>query len=376
MSTVRKTFALRYVGDRFKEARLPLDVMSDLPAFHDLLVAYAKDLWRSRNRSRKRLPKGFDSSLSFDLISIDRGSAVPQLAWSRDEAQHALPGFVDEIEDIVDRAYVSVLDLIRDAGIGKYPKSMSTDYIRALNKFGSNLRENERIEFVRGGEQNSGNVIYLDAHRRRELITNVRETYETLYEDIGTLKAIHIDGSIVVSTTKFGEIKIDVDKDRIKSEFDGNLGSDIQFSIIVELDSRDGFKSIINTLDIDIVDSDISEQFSRCKQRISDFLQLKSGWLDGIGATITEVAINTAERIITKRTYITKSLKIYPVDDGGILFELILSDWDYSIEIGPDGKIDAFGIELTGPKEQEVVEFPSDTTEFYNMIDGWLRGEP
>lgn len=50
------TFRLRYVGGRFNGTRLPVDVLTDLPAFRDLLVAFAKEEWRDLNAERKRVP--------------------------------------------------------------------------------------------------------------------------------------------------------------------------------------------------------------------------------------------------------------------------------------------------------------------------------
>jgi hypothetical protein len=105
MAGDHKTFQLRYVGPRFEGARLPLDVLSDLPAFRDLLVSYAKDEWRAINVGRQRLPRGFDKSISFDLVSIESGSAVPKLDWNRKTAQANLPGFTDELEKLVDNSY-------------------------------------------------------------------------------------------------------------------------------------------------------------------------------------------------------------------------------------------------------------------------------
>ena len=54
-------------------------MLPDLPAFRDLLFAYAKEVWRGYNTERQRVPKGFDKCLSFDLIAIEDGSAKPKV---------------------------------------------------------------------------------------------------------------------------------------------------------------------------------------------------------------------------------------------------------------------------------------------------------
>src|SRR6202041_478124 len=111
---------------------LPLDVLSDLPAFRDLLVSYAKERWRELHAQRRRLPKGFDQSITFNLVGIAPGSAVPRLAWSREVAQANLPGFSDELETIVEQSYQDVVDLIEDAGLQRYPRALSPEQVRAL----------------------------------------------------------------------------------------------------------------------------------------------------------------------------------------------------------------------------------------------------
>jgi hypothetical protein len=186
-----RVFRLRYVGTRFLNARLPLDVLADLPAFRDLLVSYAKDRWRASNPDRQRLPKGFDQSISFDLIRIEDGSAVPAIAWNRQIAQASLEGFTDELEDIVDRSFMDVVTLFANAGIPRFPRSLSSDQIRALNRFGAGLREGERIEFLGSGPSN-GNIPYLDTTRRKSIITHVTNRYELRYEGIGQLSGTHI----------------------------------------------------------------------------------------------------------------------------------------------------------------------------------------
>ena len=80
MDDERKSFSLRYVGRRFANARLPLDVLSDLPALRDLIAAIAKQEFRRQNPDRQRVPQGFDKAISFALIEIEEGSAVPKLS--------------------------------------------------------------------------------------------------------------------------------------------------------------------------------------------------------------------------------------------------------------------------------------------------------
>ena len=179
-----KSFRLRYVGTRFEGKRLPVDVLTDLPAFRELIVAFAKSEWRRLNEDRKRVPRGFDASLAFDLVGIEDGSAVPVMEWNRAKTQASLPGFTDQIEDLVHSSFQKVVVLFDDAASNRFPVAMAPEQIRALNKFGSNLKDNERIEFE-GTKNANGNVIYLSSEIRKRLIGSLRDRYVTQIEDVG-----------------------------------------------------------------------------------------------------------------------------------------------------------------------------------------------
>ena len=169
-----KSFRLRYVGTRFEGKRLPVDVLTDLPAFRELVVAFAKSEWRRLNEDRKRVPRGFDASLAFDLVGIEDGSAVPVMEWNRAKTQASLPGFTDQIEDLVRSSFQKVVVLFDDAASNRFPVAMAPEQIRALNKFGSNLRDNERIDFE-GTKNDKGNVIYLSSEIRKRLIGSLQD---------------------------------------------------------------------------------------------------------------------------------------------------------------------------------------------------------
>ena len=233
-----KSFRLRYVGTRFEGKRLPVDVLTDLPAFRELVVAFAKSEWRRLNEDRKRVPRGFDASLAFDLVGIEDGSAVPVMEWNRAKTLASLPGFTDQIEELVRSSFQKVVVLFDDAASNRFPVAMAPEQIRALNKFGSNLRDNERIEFE-GTKNANGNVIYLSSEIRKRLIGSLRDRYVTQIEDVGILLGCVADfsadiGYIVVQTHDHGSFRIPIDNETIKSDFDGNIDQPLELSLKVE----------------------------------------------------------------------------------------------------------------------------------------------
>ncbi|HEV7571910.1 MAG TPA: hypothetical protein VGQ21_10485 [Thermoanaerobaculia bacterium] len=58
---IRDVTTITFSGRRFDDAGLELDVLAKLLAYRKLLIETAKELWRSENRERQRLPKGSKS---------------------------------------------------------------------------------------------------------------------------------------------------------------------------------------------------------------------------------------------------------------------------------------------------------------------------
>src|SRR5271170_1700381 len=109
-------------------------------------------------------------------------------------------------------------------------------------------------------------IIFLDAFSRRNRITHVRETYQIRYEGIGTLNGLHVDdGWISVATDDRGQLRVQVDPSRVSNDFDGNTGKPVQFSLQIELDRNENFRSVVDVFDVDLIDREIVERLEKCK---------------------------------------------------------------------------------------------------------------
>jgi hypothetical protein len=364
---------LKYVGTRFDGAKLPLDVLSDLPAFRDLIVAFARQRWRKLNADRERVPRGFDRSLNFALTGIDEGSAVPKLSWDRDSAQALLPGFADELESIVTAAFGEVVGLVADAANGNFPNALPAEHVSALNRFGSGLRDDERIEFL-GSAGADGKVVYLDTIRRKALITKVHETYVVRHEGVGKLigslaPSDQAVGRITVETQEFGTIHIPVASERAADEFDGHIGQQIQFEIDVELDNQDRFRTVDGLHAASLIDEQVAADLVRCRARMQELAKLENNW-DGEGALATDQRARAAAlALLGKRPVLASSYKIFPTVEGGILFEFVANGWDLSVEIAAAGTIELFGVEVAGKGEFLPLQFADVGEEFIKKFD-------
>lgn len=364
-----KSFSLRYIGRRFSGARLPLDVLGDLPALRDLIAALAKQEFRQQNVDRKRVPRGFDKSISFSLKDIKEGSAIPVFELDREAAQQNLPNFGDGMEEIVNRAYQRVAKIFDDAGQGSFPQALPLDAIHALTKLGANIQDDEKIEFCETTGAD-GNVVSLDAFRRKNLLTRVRETYTFEFESVGTLTGVDAShNTIQVQTEEYGELRLSLDGVSMPAEqFDGNLHTLVEFSLSIALDAHDDLKAIEEVHSVDLV-RPYDEDVMRCVTRLQELAKIEKGWLgDQHGEQLVHLAGMRATQIIFMRANLAKLFRIFPTEDGGISLEFEKDGWSFAVEVMPDGSL-----EIDGSSEADDVyeakSFDGFSKDFFEAFD-------
>ena len=150
---------------------------------------------------------------------------------------------------------------------------------------------------------------------------------------------------------------------------DGSLDQDVQYDILVELDSADNVRKVIDVFDVMVVDASIEAGMAKCQQRLEEIGKLTAGWLDGEGAATERSAITTAFEFIKRRPTLSPLLKLYPNNHGGILAELEQGGWDISVEFSPDGTVEMYGIETEGDDEFEPITFENLSDDFFTDFD-------
>lgn len=361
-------YSLRYVGERFQGARLPLDVLADLPALRDLIAALAKQEFRQQHPDRKRVPQGFDKSISFSLTDIVDGSAIPVFELENEVAQQNLPNIGAGMDEIVSRAYERVAKIVDGAGNDDFPQALPDDAIRALSKLGANLQDPERIE-LRGTAGSDGDVVFLDAYRRKKLLTHIRETYTIEFEGVGELTGVDAtQNSIQIRTEKYGEIKLPLDQTMHAAQFDGNLFSFVEFSISIALDAHDELKGVEEVYSVDLIRPH-DEEVMRCVRRLQELSETERGWLGpDQGERLVHLAGTRATQLVFMRANLAHLFRIFPTEDGGISIEFDCKSWSYAVEISPGGLIEIDASSEDGD-EYGPVSFDSLSHEFLEAFD-------
>lgn len=364
-----KSVSLHYVGRRFSDARLPVDVLSDLPALRDLIAALAKQEFRQRNPDRQRVPQGFDKAISFSLTDVKKGSAEPVLSLERDIVQQNLPNIGDEMGEIVQRAFDRIATIYDDASRDIFPQALPQDAIRALSKLGANIQDDERIEF-RDTTGQDGTVVCLTSYRRKHLLTRVRETYTKELDSLGTLTGIDAsNNSIQVRTEKYGEIRLSLEGVSLPVEqFDGNLHALVEFSISIELDAHDDLRAVEEVHSVDLI-RPYDESVLKCVRRLQELSKIEKGWLgENHGERLVHLAGMRATQFVFMRADLSELLRIFPTEDGGVSVEFDKDNWSFAVEIATDGTIEIDGSSDNGDafNAQKFDDFSAD---FFDAFD-------
>jgi hypothetical protein len=170
---------LVFRGKRFDEAAMPLEVLPELTAYRDLVLAVAKALFQTRNPQRHRLPRGFEAGFRLVLDRVEPGSAVPNVSRVVEQEPQLFPA--PPSPDLFDEARDLVQQGIAAAATGEpLPKELTKDILIRFNAFGRTLRDDERVIVAPPGKRDG--AVYDRAHRScSSLARSARSTNQPWY---------------------------------------------------------------------------------------------------------------------------------------------------------------------------------------------------
>ena len=135
-----------FKGRRFEDHGVDLDVLPDLYAYKELLVATAKELWKRHHPDRQRLPKNFEDSLCLKFYQVRPGSAaVPIFREVETDGQGEL--WQANEPDELDEAVLLIADSVRAADTDQaLPDQLPKNVIPLFDNYGKTLHEDESFE--------------------------------------------------------------------------------------------------------------------------------------------------------------------------------------------------------------------------------------
>lgn len=318
----------RLVGGRFEEHSLPLDVLKDWSAFEELVIEVAKDIYLKENKDRKRTPRGFTDDFSLHLSAVEPGSAIPVL--KRYFTGEKLP-FLDHF----DKALALVQAAIIAVNLGQaVPEEFPREYLGYFNRFGSSLREGERIEWPHSGSEKP--LVY-DRTTRKKLVLTGAKSYQAAADMRGWVTEVNAEKNSYTIKLIGGPKLL------------GSYPRELAGSVLDALSEfqRDKFQSC-KVLVRGLADYDLNDQPVRVAEtqhlelldpndvaaRCEELAQLKDGWLDGEGKAPTKEGLKAFKNAWdTANTEVLTLPHIYPTPEGGIQMEWRQGDWEVSAEV-------------------------------------------
>jgi hypothetical protein len=139
----------RFLGVRFEDHGLDLDVVPELLLFKTLIIEVAKDLWRKKNPGTERLTGNFEDRFQVKMFAIQGGSVtVPfERLYVSPEDSFAMIPSEDEFDEAVDLITQSINAV---NGGNRLPSGISRRVLPYFAQLSDHLLADETMIFLAG----------------------------------------------------------------------------------------------------------------------------------------------------------------------------------------------------------------------------------
>ncbi len=328
----------RFVGPRFDQHTLPVEVTKDLAAYQTLIVELAKYLYLKDHPERQRTPKGFGASFELHLAKVEDGSAKAALlaVTAAVSLEPNAAAYFEQARELVTACIAAPATLPED-----FPK----DYLWYFNQVGSSLKDGESMELP-----GKGNVTAVLTPARRKTLVLAQDTvYDRPMELIGyigeldwernTFRLRLTDGSqaIVPLPPNFvGKAK----------QHGGSSRHQVVVKCIASYDSYERLQSV------DQVEAISLQANYEIATKLDALASLEDGWYDKLGKAPSKDALTEVTRMMVH--LYPEDLKlpaIVPTPEGNILLE-----WNQagepSVDIDLATRVAEF--HAFGPNEEDI----------------------
>jgi hypothetical protein len=315
----------RFVGKRFDEHSIPLDVLGDLAALEDLLRELARDTYLVEEE-RERLPDaGYFDNVSVVLSGVGEGSAVPVIDIHGN----------DELTEYFERGKFRLLGGLNAASAGgNVTAFIPVKQLRHFEKLGAHLHKGEIVEF---------DPTNVGEDRRAGFDTSVRNRLSQLYQQsIGGTDTVTVRGPVVRFDLSAGtftvrppfggavDVAIDsVDWDLLSTAI-AECKTGRKLEILGEMDFKT--RKIESPSSVKLLDTyDV-------RARMDELGKLRRGWLgNNEGRQIDPEVVESLGELLVQHLGDLDLPRLYPAENGGVEAEWTCGSLDVSMEIEPDG---------------------------------------
>lgn len=326
-----KIYTPRFVGDRFKGPALPLEFLDDLQVLGKINTAIAKWLWKESNPGRSRSPKGFDKGISYAVVGITDGSAIPQVEMTTPNKGMFPAAYARHFQD----APLKLKEALQVLDEGGDPSTvLPQEILLLMEPFGASLRIDEHVEF---DPQQVKSARYTVQNRKKLLVGISKDKDYT--KDIGLLGQL-IDLNKEKRTFELRTITRKVSgsfndehyADLLEAFSEDKIGKKKPLLIAgtVRFSAFDSPRLIEKVQEVTVLEPlDIQWQLEGLKA-------LRAGWLDGYGSAYDAGAIDKLFLHLDSFYNLNKNPSIYPNPEGLVNLEWDNDRTDITLEVDPD----------------------------------------
>jgi hypothetical protein len=334
----RQSFAtLVFQGDRFKAA-MPVQVLAELAAYQELVLAVARGLFAERNPKRKKLPNGFTDSFQLFLERVEDGSAVPILLRETSPATEALAAklgldYFEDARGVVERCIgAAALDQ-------PLPPEMSVDALAKFNAFGRTLSDDDAIIVAAPGTRQGPR--YTKAVRRK-LVLRGHDEFE---DDVGLVGTVisaarePVPNFVLRTIDTYQRVEV-----RASTFFERAARAVADESTVVltgtgMYDATGKLTRVTSVADLSVAEEDPEAPRPGCRLSLEDQVRnlehLAPGWYDADSPSFARTDLTWIAHLFkgVVESFDLPNPYVYPTPEGEVRVEWSGEPWEVSVVV-------------------------------------------
>jgi hypothetical protein len=317
----------RFVGKRFDNHSLPLEILKDLAVLEELIIEVAKREYIKKNPEKSRVPKGFTRDLIFKLTGIEEGSAIPAI-----EIEPAATSLFPDYYPFFEMARESIADGINAADKNEnILQFLDESALTYFDRIGRGLKTGEIIEFPTSKRKTPSKLT------RESRMRLVMASSKIVITDDITIRGYipELDQnkmSFEIKTIDGESLQANIPEQHFETLMAAFIGYKKKTKVLLEgvgffnkNQKMTGIESISHISILDLLD---------IPSRLAEFKNLEDGWLDGCGKAPLVDSLNWFSEFMENSYPEDLDLPyLYPTESGGIRAEWESEEYDISLDI-------------------------------------------
>ena len=324
---------LRFVGMRFDNHAIPLELLKDIAVLEEMVIEVAKWVFLKNNPDRQRSPRGFTKGIHLKLTAVDPGSTILSIGLALEQPPHLFSSFLQsQLEAARDTIIGAVGAAAQAQPVGQALPGQVLGY---FDKIGRSLKDEEAIEFANPDGQTTATLTRDIRRRLVRASSEVKELTEEISirgvvpeadQDTMTFEIQLIDGRKVKAPIAPQHL------DMVREAFNGyKNGQRVLFQGIGRFNRSDrllGFDSIEHLSILDALDVGV---------QLDELRLIQDGWLEGGGLAPPEAGLDWLSDTFDRHFPDEAPLPhLYPTETGGVQAEWALGPNEVTFEVDLD----------------------------------------